>query len=134
MKYYRTISLSMLFIFAIVGLTFLFMTNGVLGFFNSLAEAAGMRLSPVEGINFYLILASGYMYLVSLLAYMMFKHPEKSSFPLLLTHAKFASSVLSFCFFIIHQPYLIYLANGIVDGFIGLLVLFLYLQLKKQQA
>lgn len=131
MKYYRSISLLMVFIFAVVGLLFLFLPNGVLTFFNSIAAQFGMKQSPVQGINFYLILASGYMYLVSLLAYMMYKHPDNHYFPLLLANAKLASSVLSLCFFIVHEPYLIYITNCIVDGSIGLLVLYFYLKMKR---
>ncbi len=134
MKHYRTISLLMTFIFAIVGLIFLFLAGGVLGFFNSIAADFGMKQSPVSGINFYLILAVGYMYLVSLLAYLMYQHPDQSYFPLLLTHAKLASSVLSLGFFIWHEPYLIYITNCIVDSSIGLLALYFYLQIRKGQS
>jgi hypothetical protein len=124
----------MVFIFAVVGFTFLFFTNGVLVFFDSIAAHIGMKQSPVQGINFYLILASGYMYLVSLLAYMMYKHPDNHYFPHLLANAKLASSVLSLCFFIAHEPFLIYITNCIVDGSIGLLVLYFYLKIKKGQS
>ena len=134
MKYYRTISLLMVLIFAVVGFLFLILPDGVLVFFNSIAAQFGMKRSPVQGINFYLILASGYMYLVSLLAYMMYKHPYNHNFPQLLTNAKLASSILSFCFFIVHAPYLIYITNGIVDGSIGLLVLYFYFKIKKGQS
>jgi hypothetical protein len=133
MKYYRTFSLLMAITFAIVGIIFLFLADGVLEFFNSITTYTGMKLSPVKGVDFYLILAVGYMYLVSLLAYLMFKHPDNPNFPLLLTHAKLASSVLSLGFFILHQPYLIYVINFIVDGLIGLQVLYFYLNIKKRQ-
>ena len=134
MKYYRTVSLLMVIIFAMVGLIFLFFTEGVLLFFNSIATCAGMKQSPIQGINFYLILASGYMYLVSLLAYLMYKHPDNQYFPLLLANAKLASSVLSLCFFIFHELYLIYLTNCIIDGSIGMLVLYFYRKIKKGQS
>ena len=134
MKYYRTISLLMVLVFAVVGLLFLSLPNGVLAFFNSIAAHIGMKQSPIQGISFFLILASGYMYLVSLLAFLMYKHPNNHYFPLLLTNAKLASSVLSLGFFIVHQPYLIYMTNGIVDGSIGLLVLYFYLNIKKGQS
>lgn len=133
MKYYRICSLLMAITFAMVGVIFLFLADGVLEFFNTIAAYTGMKQSPVEGIDFYLILAVGYMYLVSLLAYMMFRHPDNPYFPLLLTNAKLASSVLSFCFFILHQPYPIYLINCMVDGLIGLLVLYFFLSIKKRQ-
>lgn len=133
MKYYRTISLLMAIIFAIVGFIFLFFPDGVLEFFNAIATTMGMKLSPIQGTNFYLILAVAYMYLVSLLAYMMYKHSDNLYFPLLLTHAKLASLVLSLGFFIWHQPYPIYITNCIVDGSIGLLVLYFYFKIKKGQ-
>jgi hypothetical protein len=121
-------------VFAVVGFIFLFLPDGVLRFFNSIAGYTGMKLSPVTGVDFYLILAVGYMYLVSLLAFLMFRHPDNRYFPLLLTNAKLASSVLSLCFFILHQPYPIYVINGIVDGLIGMLAFYFYLQIKKRQA
>jgi hypothetical protein len=133
MRNYRIFSFFMALIFAMVGLVFLFFSDGVLVFFNSIAAYAGMKLSPIPGVNFFIILATGYMYLVSLLAYMMYKHPDNLFFPLLLINAKLASSVLSLCFFILLQPYLIYIINCIVDGLIGLLVLYFYFNLKKRQ-
>ena len=90
----------------------------------------GMKPSPVHGQGFYLILAVGYMYLVTLLAYRMYKQPENSSFPLLLAHGKLFSSILSFGLFIFQQPYLIYLTNSIVDGLIGIVALYFYQKVK----
>ena len=84
-----------------------------------------------QGKNFFLILATAYMYIVSLMAFFMFKYTENQLPPLLLANAKLASSLLSFGMFIYHQPYLIYFANGLVDGAIGIFVLFLYLRLRK---
>ena len=131
MKYYRTVSLLLTLTFTLVGIVFLFYSNIVLEFFNSVSENVGMPASPVTGIDFYHILAVGYMYLVSLLAYLMFRHPENRYFPLLLANSKLASSALSLSFFIFHQPFLIYLVNFIVDGLIGLLVLYFYYQIKR---
>jgi hypothetical protein len=133
MKHYRLVSLFLFIIFVMVGFIFLFMADGVLTFFNSIAKATGMELSAVHGVDFYLILATGYMYLVSLLAYMMFRHPDNYYFPLLLIHAKLASSLLSLGFFILHHPYPIYIINCVIDGSIGLLVLYFFMKLKKQQ-
>jgi hypothetical protein len=131
MKLYRFFSLSCAIVFTIVGLIFLISANGVLTFFNSISGHLGMTLSPVQGYDFYLILAAGYMYLVALLAYFMYKQPASRDFPLLLANGKFASSVLSVGFFIFHQPYLIYLTNCIVDGLIGILALYFYFKIKK---
>ena len=71
------------------------------------------------------------MYIVTWLAWSMFRHPAIRAFPHLLVHAKAASSALSFGMFFVHQRHLIYLANGVVDGLIGVLILVL---LKVSQA
>jgi hypothetical protein len=86
---------------------------------------------PVQGFGFYHILAVGYMYLVTLLAFFMYRHPEDMRFPLLLTHAKLASSILSLALFLFHERYLIYITNFIVDGFIVILVFFFFLKIKR---
>ena len=133
MKYYRFISLILAIVFGSVGLIFLFISDGVIEFFNSIAALAGMKLSPTSGVNFYLILAIGYMYLVSLIAFMMYKYPDNRYFPLLLSNAKIASSILSLYFFIWHQPYLIYITNCLIDGSIGGVALYFYIQIKNNQ-
>lgn len=130
MNYYRIFSLFLMIIFALVGIIFLFLTDDVLRFFNTISGYLGMKPSPVHGQGFYLILAVGYMYLVTLLAYRMYKQPENSFFPLLLAHGKLFSSILSFGLFIFHQPYLIYLTNLIVDGLIGIIALYFYQKVK----
>jgi hypothetical protein len=118
-------SLIMALLFAVVGLVFLFVPEGVYSFFNTLSRAFGMIESKEQGSGLYQILAVGYMYVVSLLAFMMYQHPDEKEFLLILINAKSASSALSFLFFILLSPYLIFLSNGIVDGAIacGLLVL-----------
>ncbi len=130
-KLYKSGSLTLAVVFALVRLIFIFITNHVLLLFNDISGYLGMPLSPAEGINFYLILAVGYMYLVTLLAYFMYRCPEDPRYPLLLAHGKLASSVLSIYLFTAHQPCLIYIANGIIDGFIGILVMVMYLHIKR---
>jgi hypothetical protein len=134
MKFYRHISLSLGIVFAVVGLLFLFIPERILIFFNSLSALFGMAPAPMTGFNSYLILAAGYMYLVALLAWLMFRHPENRFFPFILMQGKLASSVLSFGFFFFHKPLLIYFTNGVVDGIIGLVVLGLYFALRRQNA
>jgi ABC-type Co2+ transport system permease subunit len=68
------------------------------------------------------------MYLVTVLAFLMYKNPENRYFPLLLIHAKLASSLLSLALFLAHSHYLIYLANFVIDGIIGGAVLWMYLK------
>ena len=54
--------------------------------------------------SFFPILALGYMYLVTLLAGLMFKNPAIPCFPLLLAQGKFASSILSLGFLFRARP------------------------------
>lgn len=125
MRSYKLFSLAAAATFAAVGLIFLFFPDSALIFFNSLSGYFGLPQSPVQGTGFYLILASAYMYLVTLLACLMVRHPEQDIYPYLLAHGKLASSILSMYLFLMHQPYLIYLANFVVDGCIGIAVVYL---------
>jgi hypothetical protein len=118
-RFYRFASFVLAASFALVGLLFLFFPDAVLRFFNSLSAPVGRPPAPAGGFQFYLALASGYMYIVALLAWLMFRHPENSTYPGLLVNAKLATSFLSLGFFVFHQPFLIYLANFVVDGLIG---------------
>jgi len=131
MTFYRLSALFLMLAFIIVGLLFFLMPDGVLSFFNDISGQLGMKKIMLQGKSFFLILATAYMYVVSLLAFFMFKYPGNQLPPLLLANAKLASSLLSFGMFLRHQPYLVYLANGLVDGAIGIFVLILYLRLRK---
>jgi hypothetical protein len=127
---YKLISLSLSIVFAIVGLIFLLMPDSVLIFFNTVSRSLGMPEAPQQGFGFYQILAVGYMYLVTLLAYLMYLHPEDSKYLLLLVNAKSASSVISLFFFIFHRHHLVYLSNGVVDGVIAVALLVLHRRMK----
>lgn len=131
MRLYKLFSLTVAIIFAIVGLIFLFFPDWALIFFNSISGYLRLPQAPLQGTGFYLILASAYMYLVTLLAYLMYRHPDQNIYPFLLAHAKLASSVISIYLFLIYQHYLIYLANFIIDGFIGIAALYFFLKMKK---
>jgi hypothetical protein len=128
---YRLASLAMAAVFALVGLIFLFQAGLVLEFFNRFSAPLGMAPAPLQPGSFYPLLAVAYMFLVTLLAWMMFRRPGDPLLPLLLAQGKFASSFLSLFFFFGRAPYLVCLANAIVDGGIGSLVLWLYFQQKK---
>jgi hypothetical protein len=130
MKLYRSLSLVLAAIFAITGLLFLFIPDSVVYLFNSLSPFLGMVQSPVTGFTFYLILAVGYMYLVTVLAFLMFRNPGNRYFPMLLAQAKLASSILSLGLFVFQANYLIYLANFIVDGLIGSVVIVFYFKMR----
>lgn len=132
MKIYRMFSLAAVLVFGAVGLTFLFLPHQALIFFNMISPYFGLPQSPADGLGFYLILAAAYMYLVTLLAYLMYRQPHSACYPFLLAHAKLASSVISLYLFLRHQPYLIYIANCGVDGLIGLAALYFYRVIKKR--
>ena len=131
MKIYRLVSVILMFLFAVTGLLFLFIPDQVLTLFNNLSYSLDMPESPVAGFGFYLILAVGYMYIVAALAFLMYRHPENRYFPQLLAHAKIASSLLSLALFLLHNHYLIYLANFLIDGFIGAVVTMLHIKMRR---
>lgn len=131
MRYYRPLSLAMAVCFAIAGVVFVAMPDGVIRFFNSLSPAFSLPPSPLTGHSFYLVLAAAYMYVVAALAFMMYLRPRERYFPLLLINAKLASSFMSVIFFISHARYLVYVANFVVDAAIGMLVFLIYVEMTK---
>jgi hypothetical protein len=131
LKTNKSVSLVLMLLFAVTGLAFLAIPDKVLTLFNNLSSFLNMAQSPLTGVNFFLILAVGYMYMVTILALLAFIHPENKYFYLLLAHAKFASSLISLVFFLWHDHYLIYLANFLIDGVIGTIVLTLYLRMRR---
>ena len=128
---YKGTSLSLAVVFGIVGMVFLLIPGDVLSFFNRISPGLGFTESPVQGTGFYLVLAVGYMYLVTILAGFMYRYPKNTVYPLLLCHGKIASAVLSILLFAFHEPFLLYLGNGIVDGGIGIVVLIIYFHKKS---
>jgi len=122
---YRAFSLGLAVVFALVGGVFLILPQETLSFFNTLSRRLGMVEGPAEP-SFFGALAVAYMYMVTVLAWLMYRSPRERVFPLLLGQAKIASSALSFLLFAVHAPWLIYLVNGAVDGGLGILVLAMY--------
>lgn len=114
--------------FAVVGVIFVAIPSSVLAAFNWLAERIGWPASTTQAHTLYLALAIGYMYLVTLLAWQMARHPEIRAFPWLLVHAKAASAVVCLGLFALQEQYLLYLANLVVDGAIALFVWWLCLR------
>jgi hypothetical protein len=131
MKAYKVFSFVLAVVFIIVGITFMLIPDRVITFFNDLSSSVGMATVPVVGYNFYLILAAAYMYLVTILAFLMYRYPKNTVYPLLLCHGKIASAVLSILIVFLHKPTMLYLGNGIVDGGIGIVVLIIYLRKKR---
>ena len=126
---YRAFGLGMAVVFAAVGAIFVLIPGETLGFFNAMSRRLGMAEGPT-GPSFFVALAGSYMYVVTALAWLMYRSPGDKIYPLLLAQAKLASSVLSLALFAFRAPWLIFLANGIVDGAIGLVVLALYFRVK----
>ncbi len=125
LQIYRLVSIVLFAAFIVVGFTFLVVPIEVIRFFNVLSRPMGLPEAPAEGGGLYLILAVGYMYMVSFLAWRMIRDPLERLPAHLLIQAKAASSLLSFLYFFIVHSYFILLANGIVDGAIaaGLLLM-----------
>lgn len=130
-RFYRAASLVLATVFAAVGLVFICRPAAPLRFFNGLSPLVGLPAGPAEGGGFYLILAGAYMSFVALLAGLMAKHPDVAWFPLLLAEAKLASAALSWVLFAFDRPLLIFATNGIVDGLIGFLALYLYRRVRR---
>ena len=108
--------------FALVGVLFLAVPADVLSTLSRVGTASGLPRSPLEGHGFYLALAVAYMYLVTVLAALMARHPEDRAYATLLVHAKAASSLLSLVLFAVHAHYFVYLTNFALDGAIALFV------------
>ncbi len=130
-RIYKPLSFTLAVIFAAVGLLFLLTPGGVVEFFNRLSGQMGFRPSPSYQPDFFLILAVGYMAVVTFLAWSMFRRPADASFPTVLAVAKFSSSFLSLVFFFSRAPYLMYLANALVDGLIAVVALLCGLAVKQ---
>lgn len=111
--------------FALVGAAFLLVPDRVLSVFDAWSRSAGLATSAGEPAGLYVVLTVAYMYVVTRLAWSMFRRPDDPGPARLLVHAKVASALLSFGVFFLRQPHLILLANGIVDGSIGVLVMLL---------
>lgn len=124
----KMVGLSLAGTFAAVGVIFVAIPARVLAAFNWLAEGIGWPTSTTQPHTLYLALAIGYMYLVTLLAWQMARHPEQRVFPWLLVHGKAASAVVCLGLFALQEQYLLYLANFVVDGAIALFVWWLCLR------
>jgi hypothetical protein len=133
-RIYKPLSLAFAAIFAAVGLLFLLVPGGVVAFFNQLSVPLGLQPSPPGPTDFFLTLAVAYMAVVTFLAGCMFRNPADAAFPRILAVAKISSSVLSFLFFFLRAPFLMYLANAVVDGLIGVIVILCHAALSRHAA
>ena len=131
--FYRLASLAMAACFAAVGLAFYAAPEPILAWFNRLSAPLGLAAAPIQAGSFFPVLALAYMVLVTVLAWLMFRRPGNPLPPRLLALGKLASSALSLLFFFGRAPYLVCLANAVVDGGIGALALWLS-RLQKRRA
>ncbi len=114
--------------FAAVGCIFVLAPGRLLAFFDALSRRSGLAAFPGPVDRFWLVLAAAYMYVVTVLAWSMFRRPADPVYPRLLAHAKLCSAALSLAAFVLFVPHLLLLANGVVDGAIGVLALALWRQ------
>lgn len=133
-RFIRMTGMSLAATFAAVGVIFVAIPGEVLAAFNWLAAGLGWPESTTEAHTLYLALALGYMYLVTLLAWEMARHPDVRVFPWLLVQAKAASAVVCLGLFVLQEQYLLYLANFVVDGAIALFVWWLCLRAARKEA
>ena len=112
--------------FAAVGSLFLALPDRVLALFDTLSRRSGLAAFAAAPDRFWLVLAAAYMYVVTVLAWSMFRRPADPVYPRLLAHAKLCSAALSLAAFALSLRHLILLANGLVDGAIGLVALVLW--------
>jgi hypothetical protein len=133
-RVYQIVGLTLSVIFAIVGIVFMVIPAQVVSFFNAVSLQCGLPASPTQGEGFFLILAVAYMYLVSMLAFMMYKNPGNSLLPVLLINGKSASSIVSILFIIVHGAALIYIVNAITDGSIAVGVFLLNRKIREGSA
>ena len=131
MKAIKVISLIAAAVFAGLGLFMLLFPDHLLAFFNRISDLWGWPQATMQGAGFYLALAAAYMYLVTLLACLIYRHPGEKWFPFLLANGKLASSAISLFLFVTDAPYLILLANCVVDGLIGLAALGYYFKIRR---
>lgn len=120
MRLYRAIALVLAVSFAVTGVVFLVAPGEVGALLDRLGIAVGSVLPAADlESGLFRALAVAYMYLVTLLAWMMFTRPAEPLWPTLLAHAKLASAAISLVLFVSHRPYVVYLVNGLVDGLLG---------------
>ncbi len=112
--------------FALAGAAFVVLPGAVLRWFDALSRHAGFAPFPGPLERFWLILAAAYMYVVTALAWSMYRRPDEPVYPRLLAHAKLASAALSLAAFVLLAPHLLFLANAAVDGAIGAVALVLW--------
>ncbi|HEY5816542.1 MAG TPA: hypothetical protein VIS95_09430 [Solirubrobacterales bacterium] len=114
--------------FAVVGLLFIAVPNGVLDTITDLGDAIG-DFTPAPHGEEQLWLALGFAYMVVITGICLVAQADVVRYrPLLLVLAagKAASSLASLGFYLFDQDVFIYLLNFLVDGFLALAALWLW--------
>ncbi len=124
-KLYKTVGALLCAVFALVGALFLFAPRWLFALFNGWSAEVGLATFAGDGEDYFVGLAVAYMYVVTVLAWEMFRAPLDPMPPRLLLHAKGASSILSFGLFSLATPHLAFLVNGVVDGALWIVILLL---------
>ncbi len=135
-KNYRLLMTLLFWTFLIVGLMFYFIPNPIINVFNIISGKIGYFQPLPQNIEkFYLNLAVAYMACVTAIAYMISKNVLKNlNLTPVLIVGKTTSSLISLVSFILYQKSLLYLSNFVIDGSIVLIVLVLYMPVKKELA
>ncbi len=131
---YRATSAVLCATFALVGALFLLIPDAVLQLFDRWSGRLGLATFAGPAQPFFLALAVAYMAVVTTLAWSMARHPRDAAAPRLLMQAKAASALVSLGLFLLRQPQLVLVVNGIVDGGIALLVLLLRRAMRAEAA
>jgi hypothetical protein len=114
--------------FAVVGILFIAVPNGVLDTISDLGDSLG-DFSPAPHGSEQLWLALAFAYMVAITAICLVAQADVVRYrPLLLVLAagKTASSLASLGFYLFDQDVFIYLLNFLVDGFLALAALWLW--------
>lgn len=131
----RAFGLAAAVVFAAVGLCFLIVPAGVLDLFSRLSGPLGFTPAAASAPSpFFVALAASYMFVVTILALQMHRHPEDGVYALILAQAKLASATISLVLFFAASRALILLVNVVVDGLIGLSALLLAGWMKRDEA
>jgi hypothetical protein len=114
--------------FAVVGILFIAVPNGVLDAISDLGDSIGVFARAPHGEE-QLWLALGFAYMVAITGICLVAQADVLRYrPLLLVLAagKTASSLASLGFYLFDQDVFIYLLNFLVDGFLALAALWLW--------
>src|SRR3954454_20454368 len=115
--------------FAVVGILFIAAPNGVLDVISDLGDDIGSFTRAPETVEkFWLALAFAYMVVIAGICLVVQADVVRYR-PLLLVLAagKTASSLGTLAFFVIGEPFFILLLNFLVDGFLAILSLWLWM-------